>query len=379
MNATPPVHPCSEPAPRSLPAHFRDLEDPRVLRTRRHELPDILVISICTLLCGGESFNDMEDFGYAKEDWLRTFLDLPNGIPSHDTFNRVFSALDPEKFLDCFLAWMQSLRQAVDEEIVAMDGKSLRRALRQGGPSHVVSAWAVRNGLVLGQLKVEEKSNEITAIPQLLRALDLAGCIVTIDAMGCQKTIAKEIQEADAEYVLALKGNQEAAHREVKSYLDDAILQAAEELVFTQTVEKGHGRIETRRYWQSERLDWFEDRVLWEGLRSIGVVESVREMKGQIQTERRYFLSSLPLNVERFAHAVRLHWGVENQLHWVLDVQFGEDQCRVRTGHADANLATLRRLALNLLKRETTKKRGIRGKQKNAGWNHQYLLRLLGI
>ena len=379
MNASPDSPPCSEPAPRSLPAHFRDLEDPRVLRTRRHELPDILVISICTLLCGGESFNDMEDFGYAKEDWLRTFLDLPSGIPSHDTFNRVFAALDPEKFLDCFLAWTQSLRQAVDEEIVAMDGKSLRRALRQGGLPHVVSAWAVRNGLVLGQLKVEGKSNEITAIPKLLRALDLAGCIVTIDAMGCQKAIAKEIQEADAEYVLALKGNQETAHREVKSYLDDAILQAPEELAFTQTVEKGHGRIETRRYWQSQRLDWFEDLDLWEGLRSIGVVESVRELQGQTQTERRYFLSSLPLDVERFARAVRLHWGVENQLHWVLDVQLGEDQCRVRTGHADANLATLRRLALNLLKRETTKKRGIRGKQKNAGWNHQYLLRLLGI
>ncbi len=379
MKTTPDSKPCPGPAPRSLPEHFRSLDDPRICRTRRHGLADILVISICTLLCGGEGFNDMEDFGWAKEDWLRSFLELPNGIPSHDTFNRVFSALDPAKFLECFRSWTQSLRQAVGEEIVAMDGKALRRAIRTGGIPHIVSAWAVNNGLVLGQMKVEEKSNEITAIPNLLRALDLAGCIVTIDAMGCQKNIAKEIQEADAEYVLALKGNQETVLREVKSYLDDAILHAPEELNHVQTIEKGHGRIETRRYWQSERLDWFEDRTKWAGLRSIGVVESIRELKGQVQTERRYFLSSLPKDVSRFSRAVRLHWGVENQLHWVLDVQFGEDQSRVRTGHADENLATLRRLALNLLKRETTKKRGIRGKQKNAGWNHQYLLRLLEI
>lgn len=379
MNATPQIPSCSKPGPRSLVAYFQDLKDPRVHRTRRHQLGDILVISICTLLCGGESFNDMEDFGHAKEEWFRTFLDLPGGIPSHDTFNRVFSALDPNQFLECFLAWTQSLREAVDEEIVAMDGKSLRRAMRQGGLPHIVSAWSVHNRLVLGQMKVDEKSNEITAIPQLLRVLDVAGCTVTIDAMGCQKAIAREIQEADAQYVLALKGNQPVAYQEIKSYLDDAISHASDELATIQTVDKGHGRIETRRYWQSQRLDWFEDRHLWEGLRSVGMVESVREIKGQTQTQRRYFLSSLPIDVERFARAVRLHWSVENQLHWVLDVQFGEDQCRVRTGHADANLATLRRLALNLLKRETTKKRGIRGKQKNAGWNHSYLLRLLGI
>lgn len=379
MNANKEIQLYSERTPHSIIAYFDGLTDPRVRRTRRHNLIDIMVIAICSLICGGESFNDMEDFGRAKEEWFGTFLELPNGIPSHDTFNRVFSALNPDEFLVCFLAWTQSLRKAVGEEIVAVDGKSLRRAIREGGLPHIVSAWAVTNGLVLGQVKVDEKSNEITAIPQLLRALDLEGCVVTIDAMGCQKAIAKEIQEADAEYVLALKGNQQVASQEIKSYLDEAIAHASDEVARVQTVDKGHGRLETRTYWQSQRLDWFADRHLWEGLRSIGVVESVREIKGQVQTERRYFLSSLPLDVERFARAVRLHWGIENQLHWVLDVQFGEDQCRVRSGHADANLATLRRLTLNLLKQETTKKRGIRGKQKNAGWDNRYLLRVLGI
>ena len=379
MNTTPTI-PAAPPAtPRNLPDHFRDLADPRVRRTRRHELVDILVISICTLLCGGESFNDMEDFGWAKEDWFRTFLALPNGIPAHDTFNRVLAALDPERFLECFMAWTQRLRQTVSEEIVAMDGKALRRAIQTGGMPYMVNAWAVRNGLVLGQLRVAEKSNEITAIPPLLRALDLAGCIVTMDAMGCQKTIAREIIEADADYVLALKGNHATVHAEVRAYLDDAILHAPGELAYTETVEKGHGRFETRRYWHSERLAWFADRAQWEGLRSVGVVEAVRELKGQVQTERRYYLSSLRLDAPRFARAVRAHWGIENQLHWVLDVQFGEDQSRARSGHAAENLATLRRLALNLLKRDTTKKRGIRGKQKNAGWNHRYLLHLLGL
>jgi len=379
MNTTPITPSSSTPATNSLLDHFAGIPDPRINRTRRHELIDILVIAICTLLCGGEGFNDMEDFGKAKEDWFRTFLRLPNGIPTHDTFNRVFSALAPDRFLDSFLSWTQSLRHAVGEEIVAMDGKALRRAMKRGGMPYIVSAWAVRNGLVLGQLRVDEKSNEITAVPKLLRALDLAGCIVTLDAMGCQKRIAREIIESDAHYVLALKGNQETVHDEVRAYLNDAIINTPSELAYSETVEKDHGRIETRRYWQSDRIDWFADRKKWEGLRSTGVVESVRDLDGQIQTERRYFLCSLPLDVPRFANAVRSHWGVENQLHWVLDVQFNEDQSRARSGHAAENLATLRRLALNLLKRDTTKKRGIRGKQKNAGWSHPYLLHLLGL
>lgn len=377
----------------SLIAHFTPMRDPRINRRKDHDLIDILVIAVCSLLCGGEGFNDMEDFGKAKHDWFRTFLRLRNGIPSHDTFNRVFAALEPKEFLDCFLRWTQSLRQAVHQEVVALDGKALRRALDQGeSVKYVVSAWAESNGLVLGQLKVADKSNEITAVPELLRVLELSGCIVTTDAMGCQRKIAKEIIEADADYVLALKGNQETVHQEMKSFMDATLLEqqtprpkgaklsrAAATLASLETVEKDHGRLEIRRYYQSDQLDWFADRFKWEGLKSLGMIESIRELDGQITIERRYYLCSLPLDVKTFARAVRSHWGVENKVHWIMDVCFREDQSRARAGYAAENLATLRRLALNLLQREKTKKRGIKGKQLNAGWDHAYLLRLLGI
>jgi predicted transposase YbfD/YdcC len=377
----------------SLIEHFKDLTDPRVERTKDHDLIDVLIIAVCCLLCAGESFNDMEDFGKAKQDWFKGFLKLRNGIPSHDTFNRVLQALDPKPFLECFLRWTQSVREAIPQEIVALDGKALRRAMNKSQtPRYVVSAWAQSNNLVLGQLKVEEKSNEITAVPELLRVLELAGCIVTVDAMGCQKKIAKEIIEADADYVLALKGNQEKVHAEVKSFLDSSLEEqnqprpkgalvpkAVLALKSCQTVEKDHGRIETRTYYQSDYLDWFADQDKWEGLRSVGMVQSTREVGGMRSVERRYYLSSLKGDVQTFARAVRGHWGIENKLHWVLDVCFREDQSRARQGYAAENLATLRRLALNLLKREKTKKRGIRGKQLNASWDHPYLLRLLGV
>ena len=377
----------------SFVTHFSRMTDPRIDRRKAHDLIDILVIAVCTLLCAGETFNDMEDFGQAKQDWFQTFLKLRNGIPSHDTFNRVFAALDPKQFLDCFLRWTQSLRAAVAQEIVALDGKALRRALNKDqSVQYVVSAWAESNGLVLGQLKVADKSNEITAVPELLRVLELSGCIVTLDAMGCQKKIAKEIVEAYADYVLALKGNQETVHEEVKTFLDAALAEQRTArpagaqlskitvgLASVATVEKDHGRLETRRYYQSDQLDWFADRSKWEGLKSVGLVESIREVNGKTTVERRYYLTSLPLNVETFARAVRGHWGVENKLHWIMDVCFHEDQSRARTGYAAENLATLRRLALNMLKREQTKKRGIKGKQLNASWDHAYLLRLLGI
>jgi predicted transposase YbfD/YdcC len=323
----------------------------------------------------------MEDFGEAKQEWFKTFLKLTNGIPSHDTFNRVFAAIDPQQFLECFLRWTQSVRQTVHQEIVAIDGKALRRASnKKQSVKYVVSAWAESNSLVLGQLKVADKSHEITAVPELLRVLELSGCIVTIDAMGCQKKIAREIIEADADYVLALKGNHEKVHEEVKSFLDDALVQqqaprpatakvprAAATLESFEVVEKDHGRFEIRRYYQSAELDWFADRLKWEGLQSLGMVESVREVDGQTSVERRYFLSSLPLGVQTFARAVRSHWGVENKVHWVMDVCFREDQSRARAGCAAENLAPLRRLALNLLKLDQTKKLGIRDKQLNAG------------
>ena len=265
------------------------------------------------------------------------------------------------------------------QEIVALDGKALRRALRDKSIPYIVNAWAVNNGLVLGQVKVEEKSNEITAVPELLRALKLAGCIVTIDAIGCQKKIAREIREANADYVLALKGNQETVHEEVKAFLDDAVEHEPTSLAAYETTEKDHGRIEIRRYWQTDRIAWFEDCAKWEGLATVGMVESERQIPGkEVTLERRYFLSSLSVDVERFAGAVRGHWSVENNLHWSLDVQFGEDQSRARTGYADQNMAALRRWALNLLKREP-KKSSIKGKQKIAGWNDAYLLSVLGF
>jgi predicted transposase YbfD/YdcC len=383
----------NNPAPHSLVTHFQNLADPRVNRTKDHDFIDILIIALCTLLCAGETFNDMEDFGRAKQDWFKTFLSLRNGIPSHDTFNRVFAALDPKGFLDCFLRWTQSVRQAAPQEIVALDGKALRRAMdKDQNVKYIVSAWAAGNGLVLGQLKVADKSNEITAVPELLRVLELSGCIVTTDAMGCQKKIAKEIVEADADYVLALKGNQEKVHEEVKSFLDATLEErnrkrpkgalvpkGVETLQEFSTVEKDHGRIETRKYYQSDYLDWFADKGKWENLCSVGVVESTRELDGKTTLERRYYLSSLKLNAETFARAVRGHWGVENKLHWVMDVCFGEDRSRAREGYAAENLATLRRLALNLLTGEKTKKRGIRAKMLNASWDHPYLLRLLGV
>jgi len=370
-----------KPRKLSLITILKEVPDPRVDRRKLHSLSDVLSIAICALLCGADSFEDMEVFGEAKSDWFGTFLELPHGIPSHDTFNRVFAAIDPEKFLECFMRWTQSLRSVIAEEIVALDGKALRRAINAGDcPKVVVSAWAADNGLALGQLKTDDKSNEITAVPKLLRALELGGCIVTLDAMGCQKEIAKEIKEADADYVLALKGNHGLTHAEIKSYLDGAISRNAKELAYVEILDKGHGRLETRRYWQSGQLDWFEERSRWEGLQSVGVVEAVRERNGQSSVERRYYLSSLGVDVRRFARAVRSHWSIENQLHWVMDVNFKEDQSRARSGYASENLATLRRWALNLIKADQQKKkRSLKGRMKAAGWDNRYLLHLLGI
>jgi predicted transposase YbfD/YdcC len=370
------------PDPHSLSDYFRRLDDPRIARSKRHALEDILLISICALLCGAEGFVDMEEFGKAQRDWLSELLELPNGIPSHDTFGRVFAALDPEQFAEAFTLWTQGLRQTLAGEIVALDGKTLRRSGGSGqSPVHLVSAWAAGNRLVLGQLRTAEKSNEITAVPELLRRLELAGCIVTLDAMGCQKTIAREIHEADADYVLALKANHEVLHAEIASFLDDALdhpehLPAASR---HETLEKDHGRIETRRYLCTDALDWLADRGKWTALRSVAVVEAERTLGDQTTRERRYYLSSLPAHAPDLARAIRGHWGIENSLHWVLDVALREDDCRVRTGHAAANLATLRHLALNLLRQDTTKKRGVRTKQKIAGWDHRYLLKLLSI
>ena len=365
------------PGPACLKDCLMLVIDPRVDRTRMHNLGDILVIAVCCMLCGGESFYDMEDFGLAKEEWFRTFLDLPNGIPSHDTFNRVFAALDPDKFNACFLKWTEGLRTTVDGDIVSLDGKALRRAAGGAGIPFIVNAWSSSNGIVLGQVKVDDKSNEITAVPELLDALLLKGCIVTLDAMGCQRKTAAKIVGAGADYVISLKGNQETLHAEVAAFLEDAAARDPQELDRFETVEKGHGRIETRVCSQSGRLGWFADLDQWQGLKSVFMVDSVRKIKGASTSERRFFISSLPVDARKALGASRSHWNVENQLHWRLDVQFNEDQCRARTKNAAENLAILRRIALNMLNGEKTKKRGVKGKQKNASWNHDYLMKLL--
>lgn len=377
------------PKPRPLVEYFEGLPDPRMDRTRRHKLVDILTIGVVTLLCRGESFTDMEDLGNARLAWLKTFLELPNGIPSHDTFNRVFAALDPYAFLECFTQWIQGVCPNMNDEVVAIDGKALRRAANEGESiPYIVSAWAAENGLVLGQVKVDEKSNEITAVPELLRALQLEGAIVTLDAMGCQKEIAGNIVDRKAHYVLALKGNHATVHQEVREFFDDAVAPCAiqcastadrDTMDFHQTIEKGHGRIETRRYWQSSDIAWFQDSRLWKGLKTFGMVESIRKIKGKSTIERRYYLSSLPLNAQRFGLAVRSHWGVENALHWSLDVTFREDDSRARTRNAAQNLATMRRFVLNLVKKDNSKKASIRSKRFIASIDQDFLVHLMGI
>jgi predicted transposase YbfD/YdcC len=357
---------------------LEEVPDPRVTATVDHDLPDVLAIALCTILCGGDSFYDMEEFGEVRLDWLKTFLRLRNGAPTHDTYNRIFQAIDPDQFSDCLSRWTQSVRAVLGGEVVALDGKAMRRALRKGeDPRVIVSAWATESGLLLGQRKVKDKSNEITAVPELLRALELAGCIVTADALHCQKNTAKEIKEADAEYVLALKGNQGTAFTEVKAFLDEAIARKETHLVTLETTDKEHGRLEVRQYWQTEKLECFADRKEWEGLKSVGVVEARRTINGKESVERRYYLSSLKNEAGRFAKAARGHWGVENSLHWVLDVVFGEDDSRARSGYAAENLTATRRLAINLLRRDKTCKRSIKGKLMRAAIDPDYLKLIL--
>jgi predicted transposase YbfD/YdcC len=379
-----------DPRPPGLVDYLAAVPDPRVDRTREHQLIDILVIGVCCLICGGEGFTDMEIFGLAQREWFRTFLELPGGIPSHDTFNRVFSAIDPRAFMDCFIRWTQTLRARLKGEVVALDGKALRRAHNEdAGLPYVVSAWAAENRLALGQIKVDEKSNEITAIPELLRVLDVAGCIVTIDAMGCQKKIAREIVAQGADYVLSLKGNQGTMQAEVEELFAALPLEKIADgrtvpeapCDFHQTVDGDHGRIETRRCWCTADVAWFADRDQWKGLASFGMVEAKRETKGKVSRERRYFISSLSGDdAAQFLQATRDHWGIENRLHWTLDVTFREDYARARTKNAAENLAALRRFALNLLKSETSEKKlSIRSKRLMAGWSGDYLKRVLGI
>lgn len=364
-------------------SHFSGVIDPRQnTHNKRHLLSDILVLTILAVLCGAQTWTGVEEFGEAKEEWLKTFLKLPHGIPSHDTLGDLYSRLSPVQLQEGFLSWIQSIVHVGSGDIIPIDGKTLRRSYDSAGSRgaiHMVSAWSSRNGVVLGQLKTEEKSNEITAIPELLGMLDIKGSIVTIDAMGCQKDIAKKIIEQEGDYVLALKGNQSSLYVDVSLYMDSIIDEKLKKIPLETctTLDKGHGRIEERQYWITESIDWLPQKKLWAGLNSIGVVESTRHIGDKITTERRYYISSLPMNAKRFAEAVRTHWQVENQLHWCLDVSFNEDQCRVRKDHAPENFSVIRHIALNMLKMEKTSKVGLTIKQSKAGWDNRYLTKIL--
>ena len=361
--------------------HYTDLTDPRE-DNKRHLLIDIIAIAICASICSVESWEDISIFGQAKEAWLRKFLELPHGIPSKDTFRRVFAALDPEEFNRCFFDWVALINPNIKDEIINIDGKTLRRShdSKLGKSAiHMVSAWANKAGLTLGQVKTDDKSNEITAIPQLLEMLSIKGCVVTIDAMGTQKTIAKKIIEKEADYVLALKGNQGTLHEDVKLYFSETPESELSKPPFSyyKTIEKDHGRIEQREYWTTDDIGWLSMKKDWEELQSICLMKSRRTIKDNTTTETWFFISSLPANGKTIGDAIRSHWGIENSLHWCLDMAFREDESRKRKDYSSENFAILRHITLNLLKQEKSHKRSIAGKRLFAGWDANYLEKVL--
>lgn len=375
--------PAPDAAPSGLFAHFADLPDPR---KRPHEcdhlLLDIISIAILAVICGADEVTALETFGHARREWLQTFLALPHGIPSHDTFGRVLARLSPGEFERCFRSWVASVAQLTAGEVVAIDGKTLRRSHDRGqgqGPLALVSAWAQANRLTLGQHQVAADSNEITAVPELLRLLEIKGCIVTVDAINTQKDTAAAIRARGADYVLALKANHGRLYEAVRDLCAAVQDKRTANLSFAryQTVDGEHGRVETRRYLSVSAPDFLPGFDEWQDLVSVGQVEATREVGEKRSVETRYYLTSLAVDAPRLAHAVRGHWSVENTCHWVLDVVFGEDDCRIRTGHAAENFALLRRLANSLLQQEKTAKVGIANKRFKAALDLRYLLKVL--
>jgi predicted transposase YbfD/YdcC len=365
----------------SVMEYFADISDPRVSRTRAHPLVNVLVIALLAVLCGGESFVDMEDFGESKRDLLDDLLDLGSGIPSHDTFGRVFAMLNPATLEEVFRRWTATVAELSRGEVVAIDGKSLRRSFQHAGDNafvHMVSAWATKNHLVLGQIKTDAKSNEITAIPRLIELLNLKGTLVTIDAMGCQKDIAEAIVSAGADYMLAVKDNQPS----LVAAVDTAFQQAADDpafdeiVAFAETTDKGHGRTEVRRCLVCSHLNGITAQEQWTKLASVVRVIVERTVGGKTSTEVRSYICSRRLSAKAALAAARAHWGIENELHWVLDVTFHEDDCRVRAGNAAENFAVLRHFALNMLKR-TASTASMRRRRKLAGWDNRFLFQVL--
>jgi len=362
--------------------HFAELTDPR-RRQVVYPLINVVVIAVCAVICGADDFVAIAKFGRTKREWLARFLDLETGIPSHDRFNAIFAAIKPAEFEKCLLSWITALHEVTDGQVIAIDGKTLRRSFDTANSKaaiHMVSAWATANQISLGQVVVDAKSNEITAIPKLLEMLELSGAMVTIDAMGCQTEIAKKIVDAGADYCLAVKGNQPTLHQGIIDFFERS---SADDFTGIRmrhhlTEENGHGREETRYYLICPVPDDLPDRARWVGLKAIGVAITEALRDGKQVSELRYYILSKFIAGRRFADAVRGHWGIENSLHWQLDVTFQEDQCRIRRGHADANFSILRRTALSLLKNETTLKVGIKNKRLTAGWDENYLEKVLG-
>jgi predicted transposase YbfD/YdcC len=369
----------------SISKHFGELQDPRTGNATAHIFLEILIIAICAVICGADGWSDIELFGKNKKDWLKTFLELPKGIPSHDTFGRVFAKIKPEEFQKRCVEWVQAIEKLTAGQVIAVDGKQLRRSHdRQAGKEaiYMVSAWATQNQFVLGQTKVADKSNEITAIPELLRLLGITGCIVTIDALGTQTKIAETIVAGGGDYLLAVKENQGHLLEDIHCLFEVDVAHGIDKAQHShaQTVNKGHGRLEIRECWVTQKEEYLalvRRNQNWKGLRSVVRIVSQRKFREKVETQTRYFISSLPADAKTILKVKRSHWKIENQLHWVLDIAFREDDSRVRKDHSAENLAVLRHVALNLLKHEKTAKGSIHAKRLQAGWNNDYLLTIL--